>query len=72
VVAKSSVYPSAGEVATRVVPITPEAPERLSTTTCWPSAVPIPAASMRASASVAPPGATGTIRRMGLLGKDCA
>ncbi len=69
----SSVWPSGSALATATAPMLPPAPGRFSTTTgCfhislsfWPSA--------RASTSDVPPGANGTMMRIGLLGKaPCA
>jgi hypothetical protein len=39
-----------------------------STSTCWPSAAAMRSPTMRATMSVVPPGAKGTINRTGLLG----
>src|SRR4051812_23011488 len=50
----------------------PDAPERLSTTNCWPSVSARPCAMMRATISVAPPGANGTIILTGLIGQSTA
>src|SRR5688500_13440999 len=50
----------------------PEAPARFSTITGWPVLSESLAPSPRAIKSSAPPGANGAIRRIGLLGKDCA
>jgi hypothetical protein len=46
----------------------PDAPVRLSITTCWPSASPSFGATMRATKSEAPPGANGTIILIGRVG----
>ena len=50
------VYPSGAALATAPVPISPDAPDRLSTITFWPSFLPIFSAISRAVASVPPPG----------------
>src|SRR5262245_40895119 len=52
--------------------MTPPAPARLSTTTGWPIASWIFAATMRAVESVTPPGAKGTTIRTGFDGQICA
>jgi hypothetical protein len=49
-------------------PMEPPPPALFSTTTVCPSAAPIFSLTMRATMSVVPPGAKGTIRRTGLLG----
>ena len=49
-------------------PMRPPAPVRFSTTTGWPSVSPMRSARMRAATSVEPPGAKGTIRRIGRFG----
>jgi hypothetical protein len=46
----------------------PEAPPRLSTTTCWPMFSDIFCASARAIVSTLPPGTSGTIMRTGFTG----
>src|SRR4051812_36400299 len=46
----------------------PLAPARLSTTTCWPNAAENFCPTSRAMMSFDPPGANGTMRRMGLEG----
>src|SRR5258705_326678 len=48
--------------------MTPEAPERLSTTICWPSAFDTAGPRIRAFTSTVPPGGNGTIRRIGRSG----
>src|SRR6185369_17246704 len=53
------------------MPMVSAPPGRLSTTTGWPSGRDISGARMRASVSVALPGACGTISRSGLSG-NCA
>jgi hypothetical protein len=65
----SSVWPSGGAFATRSMPMLPPAPARLSTTTAWPHFSDSFWPTIRASASDAPPGACGTTRRTGLVGK---
>jgi hypothetical protein len=52
----------------------PPAPERLSITSCWVNACARRLDTMRATMSVAPPTATGTIKRTGRCGYavDCA
>src|SRR4051794_6993964 len=50
----------------------PPAPPRFSTTIVWPSAGLSFSDMSRATASVPPPGAFGTMRRMGLVGQVCA
>jgi len=52
--------------------ITPLAPGRLSTTTCWPKASASFGCRMRATRSVAPPGGKPTIIRTGREGNDWA
>jgi hypothetical protein len=52
--------------------MTPLAPGRLSTTTCWPSAAESLAATIRAIVSLPPPGGNGTIMVMVRLGKSWA
>src|SRR5690349_24725115 len=47
----------------------PFAPVRLSMTTCWPRPSEIFCPSVRANVSVLPPGAKGTTKRIGLVGK---
>jgi hypothetical protein len=44
-------------------PIVPPAPDRLSAMNCWPNSAVSRAANMRATISVPPPGASGTIMR---------
>src|SRR3954471_1915716 len=50
----------------------PAAPGRLSTTTCWPSPAASCVETSRASRSLPPPGANGTMRRSGLVGYSAA
>ena len=59
---------SGGDVAARPIPMLPPAPPRLSTITCWPSAVESLSATMRAIESTPPPGGYGTISVIGWLG----
>jgi hypothetical protein len=47
-------------------------PPRFSTTICWPQTSDSRLATMRATASVLPPGANGTISRTARLGQACA
>lgn len=62
------VYPSAGARTTSWVPILPEAPALLSTTTPWPQAFCKPAPIWRARMSEPPPVAYGTTMRTDLDG----
>src|SRR4029450_829025 len=64
-----SVYPSGAAVAQASVPMTPPAPPRLSTNTCWPSCVLNCIATSRPTTSLLPPGGKGTIKRTGRLGE---
>ena len=57
-----------GERAARVTPIVPPAPVTFSTTTVWPSAARIRSLRARASASVGPPAANGTMMVIGFDG----
>src|ERR1700675_2646704 len=50
----------------------PPAPGLFSTTNCWPSPLLISAEKARATMEELPPGAKGTIRRIGLVGYVCA
>jgi hypothetical protein len=50
------------------MPIVPPAPVRLSTTTDWPSEGEITCAIERARMSLGPPGASGTMSRIGFMG----
>jgi hypothetical protein len=52
--------------------IVPPAPGTFSTTIVWPSALPIDAASDRATVSVGPPAANGTYIVTGFVGNCCA
>ena len=67
-----SVCPSAGDRATRVMPIAPPAPVTSSITTDWPSVPCICSARMRHSVSRGPPAEKGTMIVTGLVGKACA
>jgi hypothetical protein len=60
----SSVWPSAGALATMSVPTLVAPPGRLSTTTAWPKASFSFCATTRAALSLAPPGANGTTMRI--------
>src|SRR5262245_23108729 len=51
------------------MPIVPPAPVRFSITTCWPIARDIVSAVTRATKSRPPPGAKGTMKRIGRLGQ---
>ncbi|CFN82105.1 Uncharacterised protein [Bordetella pertussis] len=55
-------------LASASAPIAPPPPPRFSTTTGCPSSRPSPSATMRATMSVVPPAANGTIRRTAWLG----
>src|SRR5476651_2419826 len=65
----SRVWPSGGDLATSALPITPPAPDLLSTTTDWPQAACRCWPSSRPATSVVPPAAAGTTMRMGLVGR---
>ena len=69
---RGSVWPSGAALATKRAPIRVSAPGLFSTMTGWPKNFSIGVASVRARMSVAPPGDSGTIIRMGLLGNSCA
>ena len=71
-VAMPSTWPSGVALIISSAPIEPPPPALFSTSTCWPSSLLRPGATMRATMSVVPPGAKGTIRRIGLLGKAWA
>src|SRR5258707_13387899 len=60
----SWVGPSGPALATSVEPMTPPAPDLLSTTQDWPQLCCRKAASRRATMSVVPPGAAGTTMRV--------
>ena len=53
-------------------PITPEAPALFSTITGWPICAASLSAISRAITSVTPPGAHGTMKRIGRFGNSCA
>jgi hypothetical protein len=63
-----TVYPSGSDFATYSVPRLLPAPGLFSMNTCWPHIAESLSASMRATVSVGPPAATGTMMRTGLLG----
>ena len=67
----SSVYPSGGARTTSSVPTLLPAPGRFSTTNCWPSRSESHWPTKRATMSVDPPGANGTIKRTGRVGYVC-
>src|SRR4029078_3200267 len=67
-----SVYPSGAAIAQASVPITPPAPPRLSTNTCWPSWLLSCCATSRPTTSLLPPGGNGTIKRTGRFGESSA
>jgi len=69
-VANKTVYPSGSDCATYSLPMLVPAPPLFSMTTCWPHIFESFSASMRATISVGPPAATGTMRRTGLFGKS--
>ena len=62
---KPMTRPSGSACASNSFEITPFAPGRLSTMTCWPSAALIFGWMIRATRSVAPPGGKPTIMRTG-------
>ena len=64
----SSVYPSGLEPMAAAVPTKPPAPDRFSTTTAWPRSSLKAGAIRRAVTSTLPPGANGTMIRIGSLG----
>jgi hypothetical protein len=64
----SKVYPSGSDFATYSVPRLLPAPGLFSMNTCWPHIAESLSASMRATVSVGPPAATGTMMRTALLG----
>ena len=64
----SSVYPSGAEVATTPAPRLPPAPARFSTTMLWPSVGDMLSERSRPTRSALPPGANGTISRIGRSG----
>src|SRR5262245_8654121 len=70
--ARQMVYPSGALFAAASTPVSPPAPPRVSTTTCWPSSADSPLASERPNRSAAPPAANGTISLSGRFGNGCA
>src|SRR4030081_1377664 len=66
------VCPSGLALATSVEPMTPPAPDLLSTTQDWPQLCWRKAASRRAAMSVVPPGAAGTTMRVAAAGFQAA
>src|SRR5215469_9290527 len=64
----SMVYPSGSERATYSLPRLLPAPDLFSMMTCWCHITDSLSASARATMSVGPPAATGTMTRTGLLG----
>src|SRR3954468_11282121 len=68
----TTVYPSAGDFATKSAPMFPPAPGLFSTTTLCPQRSLNCCASRRPTASSGPPGGNGTISRAGFTGNDCA
>src|SRR5262249_41801340 len=64
----SQVWPSGGDFAATVAPITPAAPGLFSTTLCQPVVSPSLAAMIRAIGSVPPPGGKGTMNFIDPLG----
>src|SRR5260221_922313 len=64
----SMVYPSGAASRAVSMPILPPAPARLSTTTDWPKLALNFCAMMRPMVSIPPPGANGTINRIGRVG----
>jgi hypothetical protein len=67
-VAMPSTWPSAAARIISSAPTEPPPPALFSTTTCCPRLAPMAGATMRATMSVVPPGAKGTISRTGLVG----
>src|SRR5262249_23084288 len=63
-----TVYPSGSDLATYSAPMLLPAPGLFSMNTCWPHIAESLSASMRATISVGPPAATGTMMRTGLVG----
>src|SRR5215207_3574434 len=68
----TSVWPSGAAAATRALPRVAPAPGRFSMTRGWPSRSRKPWATRRAARSVVPPGAKGTMRRIGCEGHAVA
>src|ERR1700722_4103623 len=66
------VCPSGAALATSVEPMTPPAPDLLSTTQDWPQFCWRKAANRRATMSVVPPGAAGTTMRVPAAGFQAA
>jgi hypothetical protein len=66
------VLPSGADLTTSVEPMTPPAPDLLSTTQDWPQASVRWAASRRAAMSVVPPGAAGQTMRTFWVGFHAA
>ena len=64
--------PSGVALATALVAIAPEAPGRFSTSTGWPSRSESLGWMMRATVSLPPPGAKGTMSVTGRVGNACA
>src|SRR5687768_8813901 len=67
-----SVWPSGGDLATSAVPIVLAPPALFSTYTLCPSCVVSSCATERAMISEVPPGANGTTKRIGFVGKPWA
>src|SRR5215468_4385339 len=63
-----SVYPSGFASAARVLPVVPPAPATFSTTICCPRVRDMFSPTMRATTSVGPPAANGTMRVIGRSG----
>src|ERR1700730_10240319 len=68
--ATSQVWPSGGDLATTVAPITPAAPGLFSTTICQPMVSSSRAWIRRATGSVEPPGGKGTTNLIGPFGQS--
>src|ERR1700730_883141 len=68
--ATSQVWPSGGDLATTVAPITPAAPGLFSTTICQPMVSSNRAWIRRATGSVEPPGGKGTTNLIGPFGQS--
>src|SRR6267143_701797 len=66
--ARSSVYPSGADFATKSAAIAPSAPGRFSMKTGWPRACDSGGAMIRPTTSSAPPGGKGATTRTGLAG----
>src|SRR5262245_56204268 len=65
------VYPSGAALATKFAAMVPPAPSLFSTTIVWPSVLLIATPIVRATTSVGPPAAKGTINVTGLVGYPC-